>query len=230
MEKAKRVAAYIFTRDLGHSYEEMYSRVLAVTHQARRLYTADDTVSGISPNKFAGIMFHDACFLLQYMHLTSHLEDSRRPSPLQRFFLSNLSCINNDIVLLENQLPWLVMEALMTATAVNLDDFIVLMGDSMSSNYSFASSFDYINMAPSYRPPHLLGLLQLQKQGVLVKQPDPLLFFVTSGPISAMELEGVGIQLEHGKTDKFNDMEIKKGFLFNKSFLSPLNLDRPRAS
>lgn len=89
----------------------MYSRVLAVTHQARRLYTADDTVSGISPNKFAGIMFHDACFLLQYMHLASHLEDSRRPSPLQRFFLSNLSCINNDIVLLENQLPWLVMEA-----------------------------------------------------------------------------------------------------------------------
>ncbi|XBI43743.1 hypothetical protein VPH35_108475 [Triticum aestivum] len=227
MEKPKRVPAYILTRDSGHSYDEVYSRVLAVTDQARRLYT-DDTVSGMSLYKF---MFHHACLLLQYMRLASHLEDSRYPSPLQRFFLSNLSCINNDIMLPENQLPWLVIEALMTSTEVDVDELIVAMGDSMGSNkYLSASSFDYVNMAPSDRPAHLLGLLRLHKQGMPVKPPDPLLFFVTSAPISAKELEGIGIKLEHGKTDKFNDMEIKKGFLFDKLFLSPLNLDRIRAS
>ncbi|XP_037455534.1 uncharacterized protein LOC119325915 [Triticum dicoccoides] len=44
MEKVKRVAAYFFTRDSGHSYKELYGRVLAVADQARRLY-AEDAVS-----------------------------------------------------------------------------------------------------------------------------------------------------------------------------------------
>ncbi|KAF7082488.1 hypothetical protein CFC21_086356 [Triticum aestivum] len=230
MEKVKRVAAYTFTRDSGHSYEEMYGRVLAVADQARRLYAAA-AVSG-SPQEFADMMFHDACFLLQYMKLCSLSEEEKEYetylSPLERFFLSNKACIDNDIMLLENQLPWLVIEALMTATEVDVDAFIGNMGNSMGVKSSSSNAFGYINMAPSDRPPHILGLLLLHKQGQLINQlPGQL---AVSATVSAVELEGIGIKLEHSETDKFTDMGVKRGAFSYKMFMSPLNLDRTRAT
>lgn len=230
MEKVKRVAAYTFTRDSGHSYEEMYGRVLAVADQARRLY-ATDAVSG-SPQEFADMMFHDACFLLQYMKLCSLSEEEKEYaiylSPLERFFLSHKACIDNDIMLLENQLPWLVIEALMTATEVDVDAFIGNMGNSMGCKSSSSDAFGYINMAPSDRPPHILGLLLLHKQGVLIRPPPGRL--EVSAAISAMELEGIGIKLERSETGKFSDMGVRRSLYSDEVFLSPLNLDRTRAS
>ncbi|XP_073357752.1 UPF0481 protein At3g47200-like [Aegilops tauschii subsp. strangulata] len=150
-------------------------------------------------------------------------------SPLQRFFLSNQACINSDILLLENQLPWLVIEALMTATTVDVSMFITIMGNSMALKYLWTCPFDYDNMAPSDRP-HLLGLLQLFKQGVLVKPRDPNTVFLSSVVVRAMELEGLGIKLEYSEIDKFNGMEISKGLLFDKLSLPSLKLDCTRAS
>ncbi|XBH76069.1 hypothetical protein VPH35_102772 [Triticum aestivum] len=223
MEKAERVAAYTFTRDSGHSYKELYGRVFAVADKVRRLYAAD-AVSGIKPDEFADMMFHDACFMLQYMK--SKKREKEDATPLRRFFLSNQGCINNDIMLLENQLPWLVIEALMTATDVDVDVFITEMGSSMG--HEAFDVFDSTNIAPSERPPHLLGLLLHFKKGVLVK-PSNRYFNQKWGTISALELESVYIKLERHYTDKF-DMEIKKGLLFDKLLLSPQYLDRTRAS
>lgn len=98
----------------------------------------------------------------------------------------------------------------------------------MSNQYLMFDAFDSINLTPSDRP-HLLGLLRLCKQGVLIKPPGPL-SYMTAAPISAMELEGSGIKLEFNRTNEFNNMGIRKGFLFDKLFLMPLKLDRTRAS
>ncbi|KAF7082487.1 hypothetical protein CFC21_086355 [Triticum aestivum] len=219
MEKAKRVAAYTLTRDSGKSYKEMYARLLAVADQARRLYD-EDAVFDISKSKFADMMFHDACFLLQYMQLFSSEEDVIEQSPLHRFFLSNAACIDNDIMLLENQMPWSVIQALITDTKVVVDDFIA---------HVFFSSSDYNNIAPSDLPPHLLGLLRLLKHGRLGKTPD-VLPYAPPSPIRAMELERIGIKLDHSETGAFTDIGFSKGFLFDKLFLPPLIMSRTRAS
>ncbi|KAM0884209.1 hypothetical protein ACQ4PT_031155 [Festuca glaucescens] len=121
METVKRVAAYHFIRNSGFSdcYEHFYQELfLPVAYRARSLY-AEDAVAGIDAAEFAAMMFRDACFLLQYMVVMkstspiSTIHDFEEDELFPRFLFSNRASINNDIMLLENQLPWQVFYFLM---------------------------------------------------------------------------------------------------------------------
>lgn len=129
MEEVKRVAAYHFSGFSERTPEEMYEAVRCIADDARRLY-ADDVVAGIGDADFAVMMFHDACFLLQFMLMRSGTEHHKiYPPSLQHIFFSNRACIYNDLMLLENQLPWLVVETLMKFRGAPIEEFIAKMGD-----------------------------------------------------------------------------------------------------
>ncbi|XP_002442541.1 uncharacterized protein LOC8084409 [Sorghum bicolor] len=129
-EEMKRAAAYYFIcerQSSGHSAEVIYARILSVAGDARSCYDDDAVLAGIIPQAdFATMMFQDACFLLQYIMHANGVA-SQLPESLRRWFVANEDSIQRDIFLLENQVPWLVLDTLMSfmpAQHVDLGKFV----------------------------------------------------------------------------------------------------------
>nr|CAB3494876.1 unnamed protein product [Digitaria exilis] len=227
MEDVKRAAAYHFCRGSGRSPEVVYRVVLSVSGRARRSYYSTD---GTGDAEFAALMFHDGCFLLQFM--LADVQPRMVDPSLLRCFMSNLPSILRDIMLLENQIPWLVLEALMAVTSVPVPvgEFISRAAASFAILCGPRKNQGPIVLDESYRPPHLLGLLRDYLSGSMAP-PDGavgLTASVTSFPqsSSAIELAEIGIKLTAGRTTQLRDMGVRKGHLLGgELFLAPLVLD-----
>ncbi|CAM0884797.1 unnamed protein product [Alopecurus aequalis] len=243
MESVKRVAAYHFITDSGRSYQEVYETFLPVADKVRGLY-ADDAVAGINDDRFAAMMFQDACFLLQYMVAMSSvppkssIDDFREDQLFQRFLFSNRASINNDIMLMENQLPWQVIEALRSFhfDPENEFDPVVQFIRMLLLTFNINHGVDSKTLrTPRLRgvtaQPHLLGLFRLYKTGVSSEQvhDGQKKQGSVSVPVSATELAGIGIKLRSSKTPDLVDMWIRRGCLFDDFFLAPLYMDGLRA-
>ncbi|XBI50715.1 hypothetical protein VPH35_114081 [Triticum aestivum] len=162
MEKVKHVAAHHFINGSGHSLEEIYGAVVKVADKAHRLY-ADDAVTGISHADFEAMMFYDACFLLEFMII---MGDEQLLCPeLLYVFHSNKLHIYNDVMLLEDQVPWLVMETILTFGFVSaqVNKTISVMGEGLTNMYHTIPEQNISYLDEKYRPPHLLGLVRFNK-------------------------------------------------------------------
>ncbi|KAL6857194.1 hypothetical protein ACP4OV_018576 [Aristida adscensionis] len=112
MEDFKRAVALRLCKSNGRSVQEVYKKILSVADDARRCYDAS-AVAALSDGEFADMMFFDGCFLLWFMaddddQLLTGCAHSAGPSFMR------------DLFLLENQVPWLVLEALMEFLPVGL--------------------------------------------------------------------------------------------------------------
>jgi hypothetical protein len=227
-EEVKRAAAYYFCGESGHSVEEVYQRILLVAAEARSCYVDDDTVASIGEGDFAAIMFHDGCFLLQYIICST---DDIAPS-LESWFNSNDASMERDIFLLENQLPWVVLDALMTFRSVPVGEFISQKSASFDA-YTDLEKRSFV-LDESYTPSHLLGLLRYYQSGLsmpngsMALEPPEGITSISQNS-SAIELAEIGINLVANKKTWFNDMSISKGALFGKLFMAPLVMDDQNA-
>ncbi|XP_045086165.1 UPF0481 protein At3g47200-like [Aegilops tauschii subsp. strangulata] len=170
VEKVKHVAAAQFTHESGRSIEEIYGAVCEVADEARRLYGHDSAVAGISNVDFNPMMFYDACFVLEFLHTISdeHEEQLLSEEALLYFFRSNEEQIICDIMLLENQLPWVVVEALMNFRSVPVQVKMIIsrMGKGLTNRkYHIHTGPEETisDLHEEYNPPHLLGLLRFYK-------------------------------------------------------------------
>ncbi|KAL6658408.1 hypothetical protein ACP70R_003994 [Stipagrostis hirtigluma subsp. patula] len=116
MEEVKQAAAYSFCNAPGRSFKEVYQKVFSVAGDARRCYDAS-SVAHLSDAALATMMFLDGCFLMQLM---TKPEDP----PIVGRILSHGPRILKDVFLLENQIPWLVLEALMELRPVRVREWI----------------------------------------------------------------------------------------------------------
>jgi hypothetical protein len=110
MEEIKRAAARRFCADSGCSPEKVREKIFSITGEARGCYAAaeaagDRSIVLLTDGEFAEMMFVDGCFLLQFMFKGNE-------PPIVGRFMSSGPSILKDIFLLENQIPWLVLEAL----------------------------------------------------------------------------------------------------------------------
>jgi hypothetical protein len=253
MEEVKRAAAYRFTECLDHkpSLERLKDAVLSVAAEARNLYERDAVV-GMKDHDFAEMMFLDACFLLQYMEYYPYFrskEESRVDETLRRFLFTNRACINNDIMLLENQLPWVVVQKIIESLDEGyymdvVTQFIEDMGNTFKIKVDVKNDKSAVsnnNNSPpppppppqtpppeTSTPPHLLGLLRRHKTepGTIITWPqvDRISAF------SAIELAEIGIKLKASKTAMFTDMNVgKRGPLCGELSLAPLSLNDTKA-
>ncbi|KAJ1255018.1 hypothetical protein BS78_K297800 [Paspalum vaginatum] len=206
-EKVKHMAAIQCVRKSGHLLEEMYAAVVSIADKARRLYNKD-VMAGIGYDDFWHMMFFDACFLVQYI-----LMQTSWPAVDQSlcdFFGPNRKDINQDITLLENQLPW-------------KDQRPAEEGSS-----AHRSTPD-----KHYKPPHLLGFLRHHSVGKIsddvntTEDTDDTPISVSS----ALELDEIGINLKANISTDLIVMGLRQeGTLSAELSLAPLSLDHNRAS
>nr|TKW09245.1 LOW QUALITY PROTEIN: hypothetical protein SEVIR_6G081300v2 [Setaria viridis] len=125
MEEIKLAAAYYLCRSSGHSTVEVGCAPSRAPPAPATYDAADPSVAGLGDGEFAAMMFLDGCFLLQYM-----VDDTDTAPPVlrNRMTLSTGSSIQKDIFLLENQIPWLVLDALTEFMAVDVSRFVDDMG------------------------------------------------------------------------------------------------------
>uniref|UniRef100_A0A0E0AQ97 Uncharacterized protein n=1 Tax=Oryza glumipatula TaxID=40148 RepID=A0A0E0AQ97_9ORYZ len=213
-EELKHAAAHYLCMKSGRSVEEVYGKVLAVAGEARGCYNNDDNaVAQFSDDEFAEMMFLDGCFLLKYMN-----SDYGCSLLTNRMVLSTGPCMLRDIMLLENQIPWLVLDTLMSTFSMSkcVLDFLkeVITGFILGGTFMnvFIDGWD-----ENSRPPHLLGLVRSYlisgippDEGIV----DGDTFSIAS---SAAELAEMGIRVIPSKAEWFTDMNLK-----TKKFALPL--------
>ncbi|XBI50706.1 hypothetical protein VPH35_114072 [Triticum aestivum] len=221
---------------------------------SRWLY-ADDAVTGITCADFAAMMFYDGCFLLEFL---TYWDKENTPGPeLIWAFCSNGDHLYSDVMLLENQLPWLVVETLLNfrSLSVQLKTAISILGNGFTNRVlrtrkEILSDFDQYKC----RPPHLLGLLRFYKIStkttIQVRKKPRIACNITciihvflrlihlksrkrlssmSICTSAIELAEIGIKLKDNKTRNLTELGIRKGPLFGELFLTPLLLSSTQA-
>ncbi|KAJ1264498.1 hypothetical protein BS78_08G005400 [Paspalum vaginatum] len=210
-EDVKHAAAHYFCDQSGHTVQQVYDKILSIADEARSCYDDKDAVAGFRDAEFAEMMFLDGCFLLCYAAY------EKSDLLYNRMTLSTGPCMLRDVFLLENQLPWLVLEALMT--------------------FSTVSEFERVSVDRllSYRPAHLLGLLRYYLcggSGMIPGDAEPddkhenlQLFSLSS---SAIELAEIGIELTASDRTWFADMSVQtdhQPFPFGQLSLTPLFLN-----
>ncbi|KAM3354844.1 hypothetical protein ACQJBY_025540 [Aegilops geniculata] len=220
MEDIKKMAAMEFCCTTQHQIPAFYRNVREVVVQARESYAED--LSAFNDEQFTEMMFYDGCFLLQFMTMVA----LDRGPPLQ-WKMPKLSenwvrRISRDILLVENQVPWVVLEALMRLKHVLVDRYIA---DAIRNfDVQWAKPQMDFEGADKYRPFHLLDLVRHRQLGPLTKAkldeaPRPMLNIC-----SALELAEVGIKLSASKTARFADIGVGKSPVFGKLRLPPVYL------
>ncbi|KAA8517231.1 hypothetical protein F0562_017517 [Nyssa sinensis] len=110
-EKLKSRVAFEFVKDSKREAHEFYNKILEVVDNARNYYLKGSTDT-YDQEAFAHMMFLDGCLVL------SLLESCENKKPFFQIFdhsgFAAFSLLFVDIILLENQLPFLVLQALMS--------------------------------------------------------------------------------------------------------------------
>ncbi|RCV37137.1 hypothetical protein SETIT_8G039200v2 [Setaria italica] len=254
MQEAKSAAVAGFCRAACQPREAVRGKMLSLVGAARGSYAADGTLFDMDDGEFADMMLLDGCFLLQFMVSMC----GRRPDgdDLDDPLMSRgevrrcVRAIARDVMLLENQIPWLVLDSLMQLTrppaVPDVDRFLALMAsafdivgndiDNASSQTRLRAAAGEPNQPP---PPHLLGLFyrrQMEEMGAVRTENQGLLrvpIQLASLSSTAVELAEMGIKLAASKTKTFGDMAMSKRrrrrwplSLFGELSLAPLVLNR----
>ncbi|RLN28792.1 hypothetical protein C2845_PM05G09910 [Panicum miliaceum] len=223
MEEAKDAALEEFCRVSNQTREALQEKILSVAASARECHGGDRMVNFYDDHdeggrKFAEMLLLDGCFLLQFM--VSMCPDNPKAPAEADPLMSRaevhtcIDAIARDVMLFENQIPWLVFEALMELrSGVPVDRFLTLMA------LAFQAGNDDDSTDPKAqhdhddhhhnKPPHLLGLFHRRQIGTARTQSlrVPKLSSLST---TAVELAEMGVKLTAGRTKKFGDMTMAK--------------------
>ncbi|ONI05924.1 hypothetical protein PRUPE_5G029100 [Prunus persica] len=198
---------------------------MELAKSARDCYVADPLDGDLDQKYFVEMMILDGCFLLELFRKALLYEPQHENDPI-----FNVSCMRtylcHDLLLLENQLPWSVLECLYNLTANSLSQ----RGASLTSlvlNFFKQSVVDNLMLNPSFELPcqilHILDLIravivsgfketasveeQHKKKGLNLTQRIP----------NATSLSEAGVRFEksqnkeEGKGECIMNMEFKNG-------------------
>ncbi|KAE8793629.1 hypothetical protein D1007_31660 [Hordeum vulgare] len=217
-ERVKHVAATQCIRDSGRPVQEMYDAVVSVSSDARSLYH-HDVVARFGDDDFFPMMFFDACFLVQFMRWY-HVDDDDLDQALVIYFYANFERISTDILMLENQIPWVVVETMFrfmppAPSPWPWEMFVDGMRRNLKNRMNSGAVQDII-IDHTYEPPHLLGLVRFYIVGNKDnKNIEPLASAVDkpmSLSISVAELADVGITVVPQPREKIEAGLVDMGF------------------
>nr|CAD1840821.1 unnamed protein product [Ananas comosus var. bracteatus] len=221
-EAIKKAVALDFCKSSRRSVREFYKVVRDVTPLARLCYA--DRFDDISDKEFADMMFFDGCFLLQFIvTATGYIPASLS---VERWMSSfNLDRVFRDVMLLENQLPWVVLEALMSFRWVPIDLFLQKIVAKIDMTAGLLPPYDE---GGSHRdndrsPCHLLELVREKFLGPQVQRGDDIVTHISIFT-SAIDLAEVGVRICASDTFRFRNFSFRRGPLYGWLSLPPIVL------
>ncbi|BFG30943.1 hypothetical protein CerSpe_172170 [Prunus speciosa] len=217
------------------SLESLIKVIMELAKSARDCYIADQLDGDLDQKHFVEMMILDGCFLLELFRKTLFCELQNKNDPV-----FNMSCMQtylyHDLLLLENQLPWSVLECLYNLTANSPRQG----GTSLTSlvlNFFIQFDADKLMLNPSFEPPykifHILDLIRAVivsgfKEPSLVEEQQK-----KKGPNllqripNATSLSEAGVRFEksqnkeEGKGECIMNIEFKNGVFT----IPPLGID-----
>ncbi|KAI7996769.1 UPF0481 protein [Camellia lanceoleosa] len=94
----------------SYSINDLYDKVADVAIEARNCYAEGTNIDDTNDTDFTRMMFLDGCFILQYIHYMTHKNEQAK----MKMKNHDKAFVERDLFLLENQLPFKVLRALMT--------------------------------------------------------------------------------------------------------------------
>jgi len=124
-EKLKVQMAREFVLYSKKDMEILYSEVAKVAENAKRFYEGS-SIRCFDDEQFTQMMFLDGCFILQFIRCVSTTDNIKNMSDQQIFH------VKQDLLLLENQLPFPVLKSLMSLTPDGKDHGMKIINDFLS--------------------------------------------------------------------------------------------------
>ncbi|XP_030924546.1 UPF0481 protein At3g47200-like [Quercus lobata] len=226
-EKHKLVLTSEFIKDSSKTIQEVYKKVEENIKELRECFE-EEVTEKYDDEALAWLLFVDGCAILQYIYCATSLNNKFKELSIKN------DCVafgHQDLFLLENQLPYSLLEWLMSLSKMkdelknSIDNFIekfvtrVLKQQQGDSCYSQKSQDQAISVdIREPKPIHLLDKLRtslLAKHGRRVPKIDP-----TSqnddwqSYRNVQELQAAGIYLKRSKNDSLSLSDIYFSTLF----------------
>ncbi|KAM4079966.1 hypothetical protein ACB094_09G155600 [Castanea mollissima] len=239
VEKRKIPMTRKYVVESGKGIDVVYSKVIEVAGNARKCY-AEGSTQVFDDEAFARMMFLDGCFILQFMYCIA--KNNRGDMGMKSH---TIAFVCRDMFLLENQLPFLVLKALMSLRFKEDEQKDIInifightgalppLGNTCQEKLSrFIPTNIWGREVPQSKPQkdegdpvHLLELVRAK----LIDVSNNL----ESGPRSssdwysyrsAKELRAVGVHFKPGKTHLYTDVTFKPSFFSGKLTLPPITV------
>ncbi|KAG8090645.1 hypothetical protein GUJ93_ZPchr0011g28722 [Zizania palustris] len=224
MEGHKRRALGHLLRRAGRPLEDFVDAVEGCAEQLESAYLdlGDEWRGAAGTERFLEMMIVDGCFLLEVMRTAAgkHLDDYADNDPIfsRHGVLYMVPYIRRDMLMLENQLPLLVLERLLAVetersavpSRISNDDQInrmVLRFLSPSSRTPAAGVGLGLHPLDVYRRSMLHGTYQPARSRGEYYAPD------ADTIRSAVELYEAGIRFRRSRTDSLHDIRFRHGVL-----------------
>ncbi|KAL9670037.1 hypothetical protein QQ045_007588 [Rhodiola kirilowii] len=254
MEKLKIVMAHRFVVGCKKPIRDIYNKVETVVDKAKECYAAE-ALNGFDRLDFTKMMFLDGCFILQFIYsITSDADESETKTTMM-MKSNDTAFVHRDLFLLENQVPFVVLDALMSIRFTHDERQNMFMRFFQGTQALPPETRRYLNeimrifnsmltgitpksdeLGPDYNKPddephhpqpmHLLDHYRSQ----LVEEPDryrgrKISNSKWSSYRSAKELKTVGIHFRPSRTQSFTDVSFQSNLLSGTLWLPPLTVD-----
>ncbi|CAL4979046.1 unnamed protein product [Urochloa decumbens] len=231
MEEVKLAAVgYFFEGLAGESREEAYKKIFPIACSVRSCYADASALKGITDDEFATMMFVDGCFLVQFMITVV----GSRGDKLRSLIQPHLLWILRDVMLLENQIPWPVVQFLIALKGLPISEIVDFLASCLHGTLASGGSIGVDIDEESRKPSHLLCLVLSNIVGHSRRRGRSHILpgmATVKASTSAAELAEIGIKLRACEmTAKFSAMGIVEGPFFAQLSLVPLLLQIDTAS
>ncbi|CAL4983274.1 unnamed protein product [Urochloa decumbens] len=184
MEAAKRAALEEFCRAANQPLKAVDASIFPVALSCRRYYADDYTLGAWKDPLMSRVEVHTC-----------------------------VDAIARDVMLLENQIPWPVLEALMALRpgGVPVGRFLSLMASAFDSGNDDQATGSHLlhGVVADPPPPHLLGLFY-RRQVDPARTQSLRVPRLSSHTSTAVELAEMGVKLAASRSNKFGDMAMAK--------------------
>ncbi|XP_031490589.1 UPF0481 protein At3g47200-like [Nymphaea colorata] len=209
MEEHKQRALFHFLRRTSITLEAVVDCIKQVEQQLVNHYDEPPAVAG--PSSFAKMMVIDGCFMLEILRMRKGTGDYSPSDPIfsSHGMLYALPYIKRDMLMLENQIPLLVLDRLVA----------VETGKPRSEEgHVHRLVTDFFSLRPLSRGGgEGLHVLEVFRRGLIEGRPAGLPHPPSEEPElivrSAVELYEAGIRFKKSKTRSLRDIDFKHGVL-----------------
>ena len=207
-EKYKLVLTCKFMEDSGKSMEDVYNKIKEKIKELRECFS-DEVTEKYDDESLAWLLFVDGCAILQYIYCStndkfedSYIEDDR------------LSFAQQDLFLLENQLPYWLLTLLMSLSKKK-NDFKTSIETFIKGKVIVGKRQQHPNTSVHQKHIHLLDFLRtslLDSRRSKVAKPEKKQNWKFNFSVQELRAAGIFVQRSKNKNSSLSDISFTAPF------------------